>query len=343
VGVTLRTAWYDDAGYVHAIAATLAARIGARPEQAVPHLRFVTAAPADAADARFHAQARRTAELVAARLGRPAGGWSVAAPGEDAHADADGALVVPLPFPTHPACGDTAVWVGVLRHLVLHGSEPATDHGAPPLVARSAGGDAPAAFVMLGACLASSLGPGAGPPLRYSDPRAFADRPHSRRVVRGCLDRLRAELPDGELLLWTTCQRVELYAWVPEALGAAARAGLEDRLRAALFGAPAAGITVNVLREGAARHHLARTACGLNSGLPGDRDVVAQLQTTLHMAEAAGTAGRRAHASSTTPCAWRMVSTPVRRGAASARGTARRPSPASARWTARASTGCVTS
>jgi len=49
-----------------------------------------------------------------------------------------------------------------------------------------------------------------------------------------------------------------------------------------------------VLAAREARHHLLRTACGLNSALPGDRDVVAQLQTACRIAQCARTAGARA-------------------------------------------------
>jgi glutamyl-tRNA reductase len=297
VGVAVRSSWYDDAGYINALADMLAARLGSLPPDVAPdHLRFEVSTPlVHAADERGTRHARRTAELVVARLGWPADRWSLAPAGSPT-ADADGAITVPLPFPADVPVGDGAPWVGVLRRLVLHGPQPAVAGGAPPLLGPRPVGDAPATLVLLGACLASDLGPGAGPALRYSDSGAFADRPHSRKALRACLDRLCADVPGCELLLWSTCQRLELYAWLPDALAPGARACLEQRLREPLFGEPTPGLEVNVLRDAAARHHLARTACGLNSGLPGDRDVLTQLQTACHMAEAAGAAGTRVRA-----------------------------------------------
>jgi glutamyl-tRNA reductase len=53
------------------------------------------------------------------------------------------------------------------------------------------------------------------------------------------------------------------------------------------------GLGVNVLLEAEAWHHLMRTVAGLNSGLPGDRDVTEQLQTAYRLADHAGTAGPR--------------------------------------------------
>jgi glutamyl-tRNA reductase len=49
-----------------------------------------------------------------------------------------------------------------------------------------------------------------------------------------------------------------------------------------------------VLWGAEAQHHLLRTACGLNSDLPGDRDVSAQLETARRIAQCAGTVGPRA-------------------------------------------------
>jgi glutamyl-tRNA reductase len=66
-------------------------------------------------------------------------------------------------------------------------------------------------------------------------------------------------------------------------------------MRRELFGDATEGLEVFALEGRAARHHLARTACGLDSQLPGDRDVAAQLTGALRRAESAGTAAGRAH------------------------------------------------
>ena len=48
---------------------------------------------------------------------------------------------------------------------------------------------------------------------------------------------------------------------------------------------------VNVLHGADAWHYLMRTAAGLNSGLPGEREVLQQLQAAGRLARRAGTAG----------------------------------------------------
>jgi len=53
---------------------------------------------------------------------------------------------------------------------------------------------------------------------------------------------------------------------------------------------------VNVLAGRAAVHHALRTGLGLNSDLPGERDVLEQLRGARRLAMAGGTCGRRVEA-----------------------------------------------
>jgi glutamyl-tRNA reductase len=73
------------------------------------------------------------------------------------------------------------------------------------------------------------------------------------------------------------------------------RACVVAQIREQLYGEEPEGLEVNVLFGSAAWHHAIRTASGLNSSLPGDLDVVAQLQVSCRIAERAGTAGPRAN------------------------------------------------
>jgi len=300
LNVTVRASWHDDAGYVNAIARWIAEHPTARAPMDA-ELRFVV--PAEGAPQGLHAtqQARHTAELVVRRLGWPADGWTIVPTHPDpesASEDHERVLICPLPFPW-AAAEPPRPLVDALRGLLLHGTRPATGEPAAPLLA-PADGDLRtmerATLVMIGASLANGIGPGRGPAIRHSELRAFAQVKRSRKALRACLDQIREDTPLAEAFIWNTCQRIELYGWMPAGYDAHDRACLIADLRRALFGTEPEGLEVNVLEAMAARHHLLRTACGLNSGLPGDRDVAAQLQTACRTAQCSRTAGPRSTA-----------------------------------------------
>jgi glutamyl-tRNA reductase len=148
-------------------------------------------------------------------------------------------------------------------------------------------------LMMVGASRANSLRSGRGPVVRYSDAHAFAHVRRSRKELRAFLDWIRTHTPFAEAFVWTTCQRIELYGWLPAALSGADRGRVLHEARRSLFETEPEGLAINVLSGPEAWHHLLRTACGLNSELPGDRDVVDQLQTTCRIAQCAGTVGPR--------------------------------------------------
>jgi siroheme synthase-like protein len=144
--------------------------------------------------------------------------------------------------------------------------------------------------VMIGAAVANGWGNGGGPRLTYSDPRAFARVKRSRKSLHSFLGWVRERVPGAGALVWNTCQRTECYLWLPAALQPGERERYVADIRRELFGEASEGLGVNVLTERDARHHLLRTACGMNSNLPGDRDVTAQLQSACRISECAGTA-----------------------------------------------------
>lgn len=170
---------------------------------------------------------------------------------------------------------------------------PRVGPGDSAIVADGAGGPDGASLLMIGASVAGALPRGDGPVLPASEATTFARVKRSHRSVRAFLDGLLANTTVREALVWNTCQRLELYAWLPRDMDAGARRRLQKELREALFGVEPAGLRVGVLNGTDAYHHLLRTACGLESELPGDRDVIAQLETACHSARAAGTAGPR--------------------------------------------------
>ncbi len=313
LSVSVRAAWYDDAAYISALARLIAEDVqakGLRPD--TTGLRFH--ARGEGHDS-WRAQVRRTAELTTQRLGWPAervqvdfagggsGGGGVCGTGRGSGGSGD-VLEVELGFAA-AASGATCPlhtyppFVAALRHIVLHGAKPlpAAKEGRTPLL--GAGADAatqvePASFVLIGVSLAGGLRHGGGPAIRHSDPTAFGRVRKSHKSLQSFLAWVRERTPVCEAIVWNTCQRIEFYGWLPESDGAAARDRLIRRIRTELFGSEPDGLEVNVLRGDDARHHLLRTACGLNSDLPGDRDVSAQLQTACRLAQCAGTAGSRA-------------------------------------------------
>lgn len=318
--VIVHPRWHDDAGYVGALARHVAEQVasqGLDPEDTV--LRFVAPRRAGPAlgDA-YGSELGRTVELVAERLGWPSHRLALEWDGTSrlrGTRRSEGrqtALICPLVCisPARPLAEDARVcaplhtfppFIAALKRLVLKGPRPVPVGKRPPaplLPSRSPRGRrvAPARLFMLGTSVGGGLGGGEGPRMERSDPTAFARARKSHAELAGFLDWLREATPVQEAFVWSTCQRMELYAWLPQAVGDAERHLLFHRIGRALLGAGAPGLTRNVLGPTPARHHILRTACGLNSDLPGDRDVAAQLQTALRRAQGAGTAAGRAEA-----------------------------------------------
>jgi glutamyl-tRNA reductase len=317
LNVAVRAAWFDDEGYIKALTRNLMAYLSAqRLGTDGTHLRFVAddlARHDDAARDPYRNHVRCTAELVAGRLGWPAERWSVeyGRIPDEARDDDAMALVCSLPFPLErpgnatdqvPTC--PSLWtfdpfIMALRNLVVHGPQPthagpgapASPSVQPTTPARTI--EEPTSLVMIGASLANGLGGGRGPAIRYSEARAFAEVKKSRKALRGFLDWMREHTPISEAFVWNTCQRIECYGWVPDRLVGAERTALIQRMRDELYGAEPDGLEVNVLTGGDAWHHLLRTASGLNSELPGDRDVADQLHTACRIGLCAKTVGPR--------------------------------------------------
>ncbi len=103
----------------------------------------------------------------------------------------------------------------------------------------------------------------------------------------------RAVLPEGELLLLSTCNRTELYvlgapedaldAWHRGVLGRAGADGACAALTAARYH----------LQGRAAARHLFRVAAGLESALLGDNEIVGQLRTAARQSDELGLLGPR--------------------------------------------------
>jgi ferrochelatase len=195
-----------------------------------------------------------------------------------------------------PALNTDERWITTLRNLVVRGPRPVTgwDEKQQPLL----GGKRPREIeavghdrlVMIGASLAGRLGTGAGPELKHVDDATFACVKRTNEETAQLLTQLAADDLVSEALIWNTCHRYELYAWLRDDSSLSLPCGVAE-LRKRVVGEQASDEAFNVLIGSAAWKHLTRTAAGLNSGLPGDQDVMTQLNSAYQTAERAGVAG----------------------------------------------------
>lgn len=196
-----------------------------------------------------------------------------------------------------PALNTHPHFIEALRELVVRGSRPvvAWNRGHEPLLTGRAQ-RAPIdlsldRLVMIGVSLENRIGSGRGPRLHYTDPDGLACAKKSRQQVEAVLTELKAETSVCEAFVWNTCFRFEMYAWLDAPPGDSARRCAVRALRDRIFSPDLEGVNVNTLFGRSAWHHLMRTIAGLNSGLPGDTDVIGQFCAVLQPAERAGTAG----------------------------------------------------
>lgn len=199
-----------------------------------------------------------------------------------------------------PALNTDRHFIDALRQLVLRGPQPVVtwSRGHRPLLEHTApqATDAPRnvrldRLVMVGVSLENRIGSGRGPQLAYSAPEglACAKKPHEQ--VEQFLSALQAQANISEAFVWNTCFRFECYAWLEQGGQDASQDCVVRTLREQLFAPGIAGVSINTLFGRNAWHHLMRTIAGLNSGLPGDKDIVEQFRTAFEAAERAGTAG----------------------------------------------------
>ncbi len=199
-----------------------------------------------------------------------------------------------------PALNTYGRFIDALKNLVIRGPQPVSSKPHTPLFATAVKDETPDSgldtLVMIGAALPSRVGAGRGPRLVYSEPTALARAKKSHHEVMDFLESLRSEDYIREALIWNTCYRFECYAWLASEGSGSDQDCAVVRLRNELFDVKAPGLRVNTLFGADAWHHAMRTIAGLNSGLPGDKDVVEQFQTACRLAERAGMAGGHAHA-----------------------------------------------
>ena len=191
-----------------------------------------------------------------------------------------------------PALNDFAPFISALKHLVLRGPRrlagavPTVDVYTAPTAHES---DNPIdGLVMVGVSVGGRLGAGLGPKLVHTDAETLQSIKKSQCDVPDLLREIQDQTQLTECWLWNTCHRFELYGWLDSA--AASTATVVDMRRALLGERDTPDLDVNVLFGADAWHHLLRTAVGLNSELPGERDVLDQLHAAHRLAGCAQTA-----------------------------------------------------
>ena len=96
----------------------------------------------------------------------------------------------------------------------------------------------------------------------------------------------------SEGILWNTCHRFEFFGLIPGMLDRSKMDATVGRIRASLFDdRNVEARNINVFRGRQAWSYLARTAVGLNSALPGERDVFEQFKSAIRLADRAGSIG----------------------------------------------------
>ncbi|HVP11775.1 MAG TPA: ferrochelatase, partial [Phycisphaerae bacterium] len=197
-----------------------------------------------------------------------------------------------------PALNTSGHFINAMKNLVIRGPRPVTHWNEPGLLSARMEEVTPREtdaqlqrLFMVGISLPSRIGPGCGPRLVYSSADQLRRIKKGSEQVQTLLTQLQADGHVCEAMVWNTCHRFEFYGWLEE--DEADRACTVARIRRDLLDDDDGQLRVNLLFGSRAWHHMMRTVIGLNSGLPGDRDVLEQFQNAHRLAERAGTSGPR--------------------------------------------------
>jgi ferrochelatase len=196
-----------------------------------------------------------------------------------------------------PAMNNHPVFISALRGLVLRGPQRAELVECPeqrvssPCSADSC--DA-ASLLMVGVSMPNHLESSRGPELRHDDLSALKSVKLPAEQVVPLLHELCSDGLAHEAWVLNTCNRFEVYAWVPNGACRLDRETVWMEIMRRVFGdRDHSQLAINALHDSDAIHHLLRTTVGLNSVLPGETDIVDQLESSLRVARTAGTSGER--------------------------------------------------
>ena len=198
-----------------------------------------------------------------------------------------------------PALNTFGPFVAALKDLVLNGPKPVTSWGkaVKPLLAESkpvASDAATNSLIMVGAALPGRIGQGDGPALPSVSAGDLKRIKRSQTDVPAILREIMDRTGLKEAWLWNTCNRFELYGWIKDVSDEHGMARSVETIKSVLAGGGDRlenCESIGVLFGCDAWHHLLRTAAGLNSQLPGERDVLDQLKAAHRLAHCAGASG----------------------------------------------------
>ncbi|MHC4697489.1 MAG: ferrochelatase, partial [Planctomycetota bacterium] len=199
-----------------------------------------------------------------------------------------------------PALNADGLFISALSNIVLRGARSVSSWGGRvrplipgPAKLKPTPGDYDS-LVMVGVSLPNRVGGDRGPQQVHASEASLHKIKKSQMEVPGILRKICEQGDVREAMVWNTCSRFEFYGWPGDQDETVEGECIVRRVREHLFGGcEQEKVPVNILCGADAWHHLMRTVVGLNSGLPGDRDVVEQLQTSHRLAQRAGTAGPR--------------------------------------------------
>ena len=196
-----------------------------------------------------------------------------------------------------PSLNTFEPFIKALSVLARRGSKPSSrcEVTSTPLLQEADSlidlGAALDSLAMVGVSVPPRLDGAHGPAMRYvsSEELRRIKRPQYDMVE--LLQNIHREGDFRECWLWNTCNRFELYGCLHESRDGSSFNDATADIKRHLLGDHDTDLPVNVLRGADAWHHLLRTAAGLNSSLPGDTEVIEQLQSACRMARHAQTAG----------------------------------------------------
>ncbi|MFC1500365.1 ferrochelatase [Candidatus Zixiibacteriota bacterium] len=336
LNVAVRTAWFDDIGYINARARAIADHAsihGLTPDTC--HLLFTAShipGNVSTGDDPYEEQMQWTIRLISQRLGWPLQRSSIVLQtgleppgavdaglvdriGELSDTGEDRVLVCSLmpvnirPLPEGSGdieifeCGGSGVLESLitsLKNIIIRGPRRITSPDQEPILVWEpergpVDGDT-GSLVMIGVSTTRDARSTGGPQLNHCAPDAFGAVKKHRKAILDCLDQVRENGSAEEAFVWNTCQRVEFYGWLNRSGEPDEHDRAIDGIRQIFFGSEGDGVDVNLFRGSEAWHHLMRTAAGLNSDLPGDTDVLAQLQTACRIAGHSEMKGPRSEA-----------------------------------------------
>lgn len=197
-----------------------------------------------------------------------------------------------------PALNTYGPFISALKQIVLRGPRPirkvlAPVQSIPRVDEKSNRSDLDVSrLVMVGVAVGGRLGNGNGPSYTYSSEPSLREAKRSQCEIPELLREIQRQTDIPEALVWNTCRRFEFYAYLQEDSDESKPSQVIDVVRNQFEdSADGSSLSVNVLRGAQAWHHLLRTAVGLNSALPGERDVLHQLHAAMRLAVKSGCAG----------------------------------------------------